>query len=76
MRGALVRDLRPDELSLALRLRVVSEAEGAAAAEAEAARATSSDGALRRVKFFHRSVLPEFVAWLYWPERQQAKLGW
>ena len=36
MRGALVRDLRPDELSLALRLRVVSEAEGAAAAEAEA----------------------------------------
>jgi hypothetical protein len=49
---------------------------GAAAAEAEAARAASSDGALRRVKFFHRSVLPEFVAWLYWPERQQAKLGW
>ena len=36
VRGALVRDLRPDELSLALRLRAVSEAEGAAAAEAEA----------------------------------------
>ena len=40
--------------------------------EAEAARAASSDGALRGVKFFHRSVLPEFVAWLYWPERLQA----
>ena len=48
--------------------------------EAEAARAASSDGALRGVKFFHRSVLPEFVAWLYWPERlqamQQARLSW
>jgi len=49
---------------------------GAAAAEAEAVRAASSASPLRRLKLFHRSVLPEFVAWLYWPERQQGKLGW
>ena len=37
--GALVRDLRPDERSLALRLRAVSEADGAAEAEARVAAA-------------------------------------
>ena len=36
VRGALVRDLRPDEQSMAARLRAVSDAEGAAAAAAEA----------------------------------------
>lgn len=45
VRGALVRDLRPDELSLALRLRAVSEAEGTAAAEAEAQAARDALGA-------------------------------
>ena len=45
VRGALVRDLRPDELSLALRLSAVSQAEGAAAAEAEAQAARDALGA-------------------------------
>ncbi|KAL1523241.1 hypothetical protein AB1Y20_018192 [Prymnesium parvum] len=37
--GSMVRDLRPDEKSLALRVRAVSDAEGAAAAAAELERA-------------------------------------